>query len=64
VDKWTEAEVRNEETGDMIMTDVFEGEQKMEERYLGDIISTDGRNIKNIKTRIIKGTGMANKIVS
>ena len=68
VDKWTEAEVRNEETGDMIMTDVFEGEQKMEEkmeeRYLGDIISTDGRNVKNINARIVKGTGIANKMIT
>ena len=31
---------------------------------MGDIISTDGRNVKNIKARIIKGTGIANKIVT
>ena len=48
------------------MTDVFDGEQtmeeKMSEKYLGDIISIDGRNIKNIKARIAKGKGIANKI--
>ena len=34
----------------------------MEEKYLGDVISTDGRNIKNIKTRILKGKGINSRI--
>ena len=37
-------------------------EEKTEERYLGDIISTDGHNIKNIKARIAKGKGIVDKI--
>ena len=35
-----------------------------EERYLGDIISKDGRNIKNFKARVKKGTGIVNKIMT
>ena len=31
-------------------------EQKIEEKYLGDIITVDGRNIKNIKARVAKAT--------
>ena len=39
-------------------------EQKEEEKYLGDLISVDGRNIKNIKARIAKGTGIVTKILA
>ena len=50
------------------MTDVCDGQQTMEdklaEKYLGDILSVDGRNIKNIKARIAKGKGIANKIIT
>ena len=35
-----------------------------EERYLGDIISKDGRNTKNIKARVAKGNGTINQIMS
>ena len=42
--------------------DICEGyeimEEKMEEKYLGDVISTDGRNIKNVKARVAKGKGI------
>ena len=48
------------------MEDIFDGqhtmEEKEEERYLGDVISIDGKNIKNIKARIGKGKGIVNKI--
>jgi hypothetical protein len=51
----------------MEITDICDGEhkmeEKMEERYLGDIISVDGRNVKNIKARIAKGNGIVNKII-
>ena len=30
-------------------------EEKPDEKYLGDIISNDGRNLKNIKYRVAKG---------
>ena len=37
-------------------------EETKDERYLGDIISTDGKNLKNIRARISKGKGIVNKI--
>ena len=39
-------------------------EDKHEEKYLGDVISHDGRNIKNIKARVNKGTGLVNNIMT
>ena len=39
-------------------------EEKDEEKYLGDLISKDGRNLKNIKARVNKGTGIVRKILS
>ena len=35
-----------------------------DEKYLGDVISSDGRNIKNIKARISKGTGIVSNIIT
>ena len=68
VDKWTEVEVTNDETGEVEMEDHYAGEhimeEKEEERYLGDVISTDGKNVKNIKARIAKGKGIVNKIIT
>ena len=50
------------------MEDHFIGEEimeeKNEEKYLGDIISNDGRNIKNIKARVSKGKGINSKILT
>ena len=49
------------------LTDDFAGEEEMEskkdERYLGDIIATDGRNIKNIEARVKKGIGIVKNIL-
>ena len=39
-------------------------ELKYEEKYLGDIISKDGRNLKNIKARVNKGKGIVRKILN
>ena len=39
-------------------------EEKEEDKYLGDVISKDGKNMKNIKARIAKGTGIVNKILT
>ena len=48
--------------------DVCEGkeimEMKTQEKYLGDIISQDGRNNKNIEARIRKGAGIIEKIMT
>ena len=68
IDKWKEVNVKGEYSEESNHTDVFEGEhimeQKEEERYLGDLISTDGRNIKNIRARINKGAGIVNRILT
>ena len=48
--------------------DVLVGEEAIEdtsnEKYLGDIISKDGRNTLNIKARIGKGRGIIKKILN
>ena len=68
VDKWKEVEVHYDEIGDIKLEDIFDGEaimeEKNEEKYLGDIVSVDGKNIKNIKSRIAKGKGIVDKILT
>ena len=68
VDKWTEIEIKGEDLQETSYKDVYDGqhmiEQKEEEKYLGDIVSIDGRNIKNIKARINKGVGIVNRIMT
>ena len=68
VDNWKEVSIVNEETGEEEIKDIIEGEEVMElkeeEKYLGDIISSDGRNIKNIKARVAKGKGTIIRIIS
>jgi hypothetical protein len=68
VDSWEENEIRNKETGSFVIEDVCIGEEEMEEKheekYLGDVISKDGRNLKNIKARISKGKGIVRKILN
>ena len=39
-------------------------EQVTEDTYLGDIISEDGKNEKNIKNRMAKGVGIISEIMS
>ena len=68
VDNWEEVEIQNEETGIDEIEDVLKGdlimEEKMDEKYLGDVISTDGKNIKNIKASVAKGKGIVSRILS
>ena len=68
VDRWEELEIRNEETGIDEIKDVCNDEdimeEKTEEKYLGDLISGDGKNIKNVKARVAKGTGIINRILA
>ena len=40
------------------------GEKVTDEKYIGDVISSDGTNTKNLKERIDKGYGIVNEIVS
>ena len=50
------------------IVDICEGEEEMElkeeEKYLGEIISKDGRNLKNIRTRVNKGIGITKNILN
>ena len=67
VDKWIELEVE-QENGETKYEDIEIEEAKMEEKnsekYLGDIISDDGRNINNIKARVSKGKGIISRIMT
>ena len=68
VDNWEEKAVEECETGTIQIEDVCEGEdlmeEKEEEKFLGDVISKDGRNIKNIQARVNKGTSIVRKILT
>ena len=63
VDSWAEVEDESLE-----MQDQFVGEELMEEsqgeKYLGDIVSNDGRNMKNIQSRVNKGKGIVSRIMT
>ena len=67
VDNWTEIAIEDD-NDEVKIKDVFEGKVKIEEKedemYLGDLISVDGRNIKNIKSRVNRGTGIVNNIMT
>ena len=68
VEKWIEIEVQNDESDKAEIVDKWDGNITMaeteEEKYLGDIISVDGRNIKNVKARVAKGKGIIRKIIT
>ena len=68
VDSWKEEESKAVDNNIIEIKDVFAGEEVVEEtldeKYLGDIISHDGRNSKNIKARINKGRGIVKKILN
>ena len=67
VDSWKEI-VQANDKGNKILKDISIGKEEMKEvqtkKYLGDIISSDGRNRKNIKDRTNKSMGNINKIVT
>ena len=66
VDNWSEFEKKNE-VGQEFIEDICVGqvqiEHSEEEKYLGDIIAKDGRNIKNIQARVNKGKGIIKRIL-
>ena len=66
IDGWSEKIVKHVETGNTEIEDVFDGDAFLEisqqERYLGDIISDNGTNNKNILSRKNKGLGLVNEI--
>ena len=61
-------EVQHRLTGENEFHEAFEGEQNIEElnqeKYLGQIISNDGSNVKNVINRSNKGMGMVNTITN
>ena len=66
VDSWEERNIRKGD-GKEVIEDVLVGKVEMEEtneeKYLGDIVSKDGRNIKNIQARVNKGKGIVKRIL-
>ena len=68
VDKWEEIVIQNDVTGTDDIDDECNGYEVMgkatEEKYLRDIVSSDGKNIKNIKARVAKGKGTISRIMS
>ena len=68
VDSWKVTTVEDFDTGEKVLKDEFDEAQKMEssetEKYLGDLISSDGKNYKNIQARKSKGHGILNQIGS
>jgi 3-deoxy-D-manno-octulosonate 8-phosphate phosphatase KdsC-like HAD superfamily phosphatase len=55
---------KNHDTCPVLKVHGTEMESVAHDTYLGDIISSDGRNSKNIKKRISKGIGISTQIVN
>ena len=68
IDNWELKKVDESETGLGNLEDVLVGSHNLErvdkDKYLGDIISVDGRNTKNISARKGKAIGITNNITS
>jgi hypothetical protein len=68
VEGWKRKEVKEINVDHVNLEDEYEGECKMdevsEEKYLGDIISVDGKNMKNIVARVNRGTGIITQIMA
>ena len=66
IDGWKEINVTSVETGLRQVKDTYEGEEILEstlgEKYLGDIISQDGKNDRNSSVRKNKGVGLVREI--
>ena len=66
IDHWKLVKKDELETGIRNLTDVLDEEQLIEslvdDKYLGDIISVDGMNTKNIAAKISKATGITRNI--
>ena len=68
VDGWKLEDVTDIETGLTSEVEEFSGQYEMKEvnneKYLGDIISNDGKNTKNMNARKGRGTGIVNQIMT
>ena len=64
IDGWDVKVVEDFNTKEVTMEDEYSGAQKMEEvsheKYLGNIISSEGKNKKNITARVNRGWGVVN----
>ena len=60
IDEWEVKVIEDYDTNENIVKDEYCGEHRMEEsdseKYLGDLISSNGRNEKNVEERKSKGT--------
>ena len=67
VDGWVMKNVTEVETGKKKLEDEYSGLHVMvdvkSETYLGDILSMDGRNVKNINARKNRGTGIVTQLM-
>ena len=67
IDKW-KVETLELDSDNNARVDVFEGDHRIEEsdeeKYLGDLLTSDGSNTRNIKVRKAKGFGIVDKIIS
>ena len=68
IEGWEVKQVNQINSDEVLMEDEYAGMYEMEpveeEKYLGDIISNDGKNTKNIIARKNRCTGVVNQIVS
>ena len=68
IDGWEVKKVEQISPAEVEPEDEYTGMHSMEtvekEKYLGDIISNDGKNTKNIAARTNRGTGVVNQIIS
>ena len=68
MDNWEEVHIKNDKTGISEIENICENKKVMEEpikeKYLGDLIPREGKNFKNIKARVKKGTGIVEKIMT
>ena len=67
VDGWKLEVVEDTHSGKIVQKESFGGEEKMEEKteqvYLGDVISSDGKHSKNIQARKNKSLGVITQIM-
>ena len=67
VDEWEIKSGKDVETGEHSRQDLFEGSMEMShlgsDKYLGQTISSDGRNKNNIEKIKNKGIGIQNRII-
>ena len=68
VDGWKLKEVTELESGQVNLEDEHDGQHEMktveQEKYLGYILSSDGRNVKNISSRKNRAAGSVTQIMS